>query len=243
MRPACSPEDLLGLAHTLEAEDAAGFLLSGGSDSSGKVPVDRFSGAIRRIKDGTGLVVNAHVGLMPRVGLEALVSAGVDAFSVDIYGADRVIRETLGLAATSDDFFRVMTDLKEIGAPVIAPHVCIGLEPGNISSELDAVSRLGPARPEKLILIAFTPTEGTPYEGRPSPPSKAILDVVRFAREELPKTRIFLGCMRPRKDRGYEVDAVAAGIDGIVMPSGETLRHLQKAGVKVRDQRICCALG
>ena len=243
MSPARSPEELLSLARTLEKGGGEGFLLSGGCDTAGRVPLDPFVDAVRKVKEETDLLVNAHVGLAPKRSLEALVSAGVDAFSVDLHGSENVIRQVLGLSATPDDFLRVVMDLESLGAPIVAPHVCIGLEPGNTSSELDAIRLLEQTGAKKLVLIAFTPTKGTPNEALPTPAPEVIAHVVRFAREHMPDSRLLLGCMRPRSLRGYEVEAVAAGVDGIAMPSNETLALLRRRGTEVEEKSICCAFG
>ena len=241
MRAARSPTELISLAESLEGEGALGFLLSGGSDFDGRVPLEGFTDAIRRIKDVTGLLINAHVGLAPKAILENLVSAGVDAFSVDVHGSTKVIRGTLGLSATPNDFLRVVSDLEALGAQVVAPHVCIGLEPGDASGELNAIRLLGSVGVKRLVLIAFTPTKGTPYETLPPPAPEEILEVVRFTRAQMPDTRLLLGCMRPRSTRSYEVEAVAAGVDGIAMPSNDTLRQLLRQGVHLEERPICCA--
>lgn len=241
MRPARTPGDLLALARTLEHEGAEGFLLSGGCDHAGRVPLDPFVEAVRRVKEDTDLLINAHVGLASKRSLECLVSAGVDAFSVDLYGSESVIRQVLGLSATPEDFIQVVSDLEALGAPIVAPHVCIGLEPGNAAGELNAVRMAESAGAKKLILIAFNPTKGTPYESLPPPAPEMIVQVVRSAREQMPGARLLLGCMRPRSPRSYEVDVVAAGVDGIAMPSNETVTTLRRRGAEVEEKRTCCA--
>lgn len=243
MRPATEPAELLRIATSLESAGATGMLISGGCDGSGKVPLGRFIGAIRRIKQETGLLLNAHVGLSSHDELEDLVSSGVDAFSVDTYGSDSAVRETLRLEAGSGDFLRVIYDLKDLHAPSVVPHICIGVEGGRVSGEFEAISMLKAVAPDSLALIVFTPTKGTPYEGCQPPSSEAILEVIRNARDQHRDARILLGCMRPRKDRSYEVDAVHAGIDGVAMPSRETVERLRSEGFDVRVKPTCCAFG
>lgn len=243
MKAATDPEELLRLARALDDAGASGFLLSGGSEATGKVPLERFVGAIRHIKDHTDLKVNAHVGLMPKDGLDGLIAAGVDSFSVDVYGTDSAVRETLRLNATADDFFRVLEDLKDLGAPIVAPHVCIGIEEGVLVGEEMVISRLAPMDPDVIIFIVFTPTKGTPY-GDALPPSESdVFSVVRLARERLPDTRLVLGCMRPRKAHQYESGAIRLGIDGIAMPAAETLKAIEMTGARVFEKTTCCALG
>jgi len=243
MRAATEPEELVRLARGLDEEGALGLLISGGSETTGKVPLERFVGAIRRIKDTTRLKINAHVGLAPKSDLEDLVAAGVDAFSVDVYGTDSAVQDTLGLDARAGDFMKVVGDLKSLGAPAVAPHICIGIEKGVLAGEMEAIARLKPTGPDALVFIVFTPTKGTSYEMAQAPTPSDILSVLRLAREQLPDTRLVLGCMRPRKVRQYELEAVALGIDGIVMPSKGALEYIRRSGMKVSEKGTCCALG
>jgi uncharacterized radical SAM superfamily protein len=92
------------------------------------------------------------------------------------------------------------------------------------------------------VLISFIPTKGTEYESRLPPRGDDILSVIRAARSMLPQTRLILGCMRSRRDRSWEGDAVLAGLDGIVLPSAETLKVASSMGRTVRKKVTCCAI-
>ncbi len=243
MRAATEPEELLKLARRLDEECALGLLISGGSEMTGRVPLERFVGAIRRIKDTTRLKINAHVGLTPKANLEDLVAAGVDAFSVDVYGTDSAVQDTLGLDARADDFMGVVEDLKDLGAPGLTPHICIGIEKGMLKGEMEVIARLKSVGPDALVFIVFTPTKGTSYENAQPPTHSDIVSVLRLAREQLPDTRLVLGCMRPRKARRYELEAIALGIDGIALPSKEVIEFIRMSGMKVSEKGTCCALG
>lgn len=242
MMPATSPDALLKLAEELEGRGAKGFLLSGGSDRDGRVPLGRFVPALRRIKDTTSLLVNAHVGLASTEEIEGLVRAGVDAFSVDIYGARSTVREVSGLDVGPEAFLRVVTDLKDLGAPTVAPHICIGVERGTVVGEMRALESLVPVRPDAVVLLVLMPTRGTPYEGIPPPTDDQVLGVVRMARATLPGSRVLLGCMRPRNRQAVEVGAARAGVDGIAMPSKGAISTLRADGWKVTEKRTCCVM-
>ena len=73
MLRAADPEALVERARQLSDAGATGFLLTGGSDSRGRVPISAFADAIKVIKETTTLRINAHVGLMPRPELARLV--------------------------------------------------------------------------------------------------------------------------------------------------------------------------
>lgn len=243
MTAAREPEELEAIAERLSREGGAGFLLSGGATSSGKVPLARFGRAIERIKRSTALIVNAHVGLMPRDELSVLVAAGVDAFSVDVYGSDSAVAGTLGLSATARDYVTAMEDLIDLGAPLVVPHICVGIEGGRVAGEFVAIDALADVRPKAVVIIVLMPTKGTPYAAVEPPNDVETLSVVRRAIDRLPGARVNLGCMRPRGKRSLEIDAAYAGVSGLAVPSTATKERLSRDGWHVIEKETCCAFG
>ena len=241
MVPATGPDELLSFARALAGSGGSGLLLSGGSDPTGRVRLDRFVPAIREIKDSTPLKINAHVGLTPRGELESLVASGVDTFSVDVYGDDETVHEVLGVSAGARDYIGVVGDLIDLGAEV-APHICVGIRGGRTGHEREAVRMLARLSPKTLVFISFIPTRGTAYESCPAPRGEDVVSVIRGARSALPGTRLLLGCMRSKRDRSWEVDALRAGLDGMVLPSDETVRAASALGYAIRKKGTCCAL-
>jgi len=241
MLSTATPDALLALAQRLSDNGARGLLISGGSTPDGRVDLVGFEDAIRGIKDTTDLLVNAHIGLTPRPDIVRLVACGIDAFSVDIYGCSETIHDVLGLQAEPDDYLRVMDDLHRAGAPVVAPHICIGVHGGALVGESLALAALEARQPKRLVLISFTPTRGTSYEMAPPPSREAVLGVISEARHLLPSTKILLGCMRDRGDRSWEPSAVDAGLDGIVLPAAATMQALRESGYDVVSKKTCCA--
>jgi len=242
MIPATKPEDLLQVAEALAERGAKGFLLSGGSDREGKVPIEDFAEAIAEVKATTDLLVNAHVGLTKRPGLRKLVHAGVDAFSTDMYGDRETISEVLGVDAAPEDYARVARDLMESGAPRVAPHLCVGIREGKLSGEMRAIETLSRLNPEVVILISLIPTKGTAYSDVPPPDRDMMLSVVAEARSALPEAKLVLGCMRSKLDRSSEFEVIEAGVDGIVLPASATVQRLSDSGCSIRKRSICCAL-
>jgi len=241
MIPATSPSDLLDVAEALAERGARGFLLSGGSDETGRIGIADFADAIREIKATTDLKINAHIGLASTKEIQDLVGCGIDSFSADVYGSDETIREVLGLDARVEDYVKVVADLKSYGARV-APHMCVGIHGGAMRGEMAAIERLKKLEPEVLILISLIPTKGTLYQSASPPSNEMISSVVRRAREELPTTRLLLGCMRSKLDRSAEFRLVSEGLDGIVLPSPSTVDRLKKEGYTVKKRSVCCAI-
>ncbi len=242
MIPATKPDDLVAVAEALAERGAKGFLLSGGSDTSGRVPVSDFADAILEIKGTTDLSVNVHVGLTKRADLAKLVRAGVDAFSTDLYGDVDTIRDVLGIAATPDDYLQVVKDLASLGAERIAPHICVGIRGGRLSGEMHAIEKMRPLQPSALILISLIPTKGTAFADVRPPDKGMLTQVVGTARQLLPETKLMLGCMRSKIDRSMEIDIIQAGIDGIVLPASSTVEALKKNGYSIRKRATCCAM-
>ena len=241
MVPARTPSDLLDVADALAERGAAGFLLSGGVDRSGKVGLGDFVPAISEIKSTTDLRINAHVGLLGPGEAASLVGSGIDSFSVDLYGSDDTVLEVLGLGAKATDYFGVYTSLKGAGAPVVAPHICVGVHEGKLRGEFKAIEMLRSSQPRTLILISLIPTKGTSYESVRAPSAEMVASVVRKARQELPDTKIVLGCMRSKRDRSSEAELVEAGLDGIVLPATSTVEKLRAGGYSVRKRALCCS--
>lgn len=242
MIPATEPAELLSLAHAVADAGGSGFLVSGGSDARGRVALDSFLPVIKEIKATTSLTINAHIGLSRKKDLRELVGSGIDAFSVDVYGDDETVREVLGIPAKADDYLSVVKDLMDLGAPTVAPHMCVGVRGGELVGEMAAVGKLAALSPRTFVLISFIPTKGTEYESRAPPSGDAILSVIRAARSAMPDTRLVLGCMRSRRDRSWESDAVSAGLDGIVLPSTAVVDAASASGRTVRKKVTCCAI-
>lgn len=242
MIPATTPEELLEVAEALAERDAKGFLLSGGADSSGRVRVAEFADAIVEIKATTRLKVNVHTGLASDYELRRLVRSGVDSFSVDVYGSDETIHEVLGLAARREDYLRVVRSLTAAGAKRVAPHICVGLHAGRLRGEMRAIDSLRRIEPELLVIISFVPTKGTEYASLPPPSKEALLSVIAHAREALPGTKLLLGCMRSKLDRACEFELVEAGVEGIVLPSSNTVARMVASGYTLRKREECCSL-
>jgi len=240
MQPAESPEKLIEFAVELEKSGAKGFLMSGGSDMDGVVPLGPYTGAIRRIKEETELIINAHVGFAGREEIEGLVSAGIDVFSVDIVGDNSTIKRVYGLDRTVTHYISLLNDLEEFGA-VVAPHITAGLDFGEIKGEYNAVDMVSAYNLQTLVFLSLIPTRGTAMEQIPPLSEKDFLSVLKYATERF-KGDVLVGCMRPRQQKEWEIEAVESGIKGMVIPAASTLAFLRDKGMEVKAHNHCCAL-
>lgn len=217
--------------------DAASFLISGGCDRSGKVPVAQHIEEIRQLKQKKRL--NLHVGLVAPEDIAAIQEVA-DKVSFDFIGDNETIEEVLGLQQTVEDYAACYRNLRKECS--VIPHICIGLRGGQISGEYQAMRILKALGVEKLTFIVFTPTPGTRFAAKKPPDISEVLKVLVKAREEFPKAELSLGCMRPGGSYRAKLDplAIRAGINSIVNPVPEAVRVAQQLGLSVVKREECC---
>ncbi|RPI78783.1 MAG: hypothetical protein EHM45_05370, partial [Desulfobacteraceae bacterium] len=80
------PEELVEKCLRLHQNGAHGVLLSGGSDLQGRLPWEKYYGAIARIHEQTGLFLSAHVGFPDAETCRELKQAGVSQALLDVMG-------------------------------------------------------------------------------------------------------------------------------------------------------------
>ena len=223
----------------VDAGNSRSCLVSGGCDQEGKVPVTAHLDKVAAVREGR--TMNWHVGLINRAEIEA-IRPYVDVISFDFVGDAATIREVYGLDKTVEDYvdtYRMLTEY----VPVV-PHLTIGLRGGDISGEYAALQALSQLQASHLVLLVFIPTAGTRYADRQPPEIGAVVDVLAEARIRLPKTPLYLGCMRPHGDYRAELDvlAVRCGVNKIVSPAREAVNLAEELGMEIVRGRECCAI-
>lgn len=236
MIPAEKPSRLWQVACELQEKGATGFLLSGGCDMNGRVPMVDFAGTLKRIKRETDLLVNVHPGLVSSKEADILSSAQVDSVSVDVVGSEETLREVYNLDCTIGDVERSLRLLREASVP-LTPHICVGVHGGRLVGEWRALDMVSESDPRALVITSLLPVPGTPFEAVRAEDSD-LVDFYRQSRRALPKIPIVLGCMRPRNSAWLDDTLLKEGIDGIAVPLPATLRRNRENAVK----RICCSL-
>lgn len=220
-------------------DGAMSLLISGGCDARGRLPVGEHLDDVARLRQGRRL--NWHVGLVDHEYMRRIAPL-VDVISFDIVGDSETAREVYGLDLTLDDYLRTLDVLRQY-APVV-PHVTVGLRGGVLSGERAALRALSERDVAALILIVLIPTPGTKFADCAPPPLDDVAELLIDARLWLPRTRLYLGCMRPTGVYRQRLDelAVRAGCNAIVNPttSAETAAH--ELGLQVEWGEECCAL-
>lgn len=225
------------------ADGATSCLVSGGCDPHGRVPVGAHLEEVARLCEGPNgrRRMNWHVGLIDRPEMER-IAPYVDLISFDVVGDDATIREVYGLRKTVDDYVETYRMLLEYTR--VVPHLTVGLKGGEIAGERRALELIAGFAPETLVFLALIPTPGTVYADRQPPAVEAVADLLVEARLLMPRTSIYLGCMRPHGAYRAALDplAVRAGVQKIVSPSREAERAAEELGLEVHRGRECCAI-
>lgn len=243
MYAASSSRELVELCRRLEARGALGCLITGGSDSSGRLPWRSFLEGIRAVKASTGLHISVHSGMVDKGMASSLRDAGVDQALIDVVGSEETWRNVLHLEEGERLLRRSLEALYGCGLEV-APHIVAGIHGGRILGERRALEILGDFPVRHLVWVAFMPIRGTPL-GRSFPPSvEEVARLVAESRIRFPQARISLGCARPRG--GYRLAlerlALEAGVQGVAVYTEETLNAAKALGLEVSFQPTCCSV-
>ncbi len=221
----------------LVGEGVTSFLVSGGCDRQGRIPLLQAQDTIAALAEKGRL--NLHVGLVGEAEARFL-SPYAERVSFDFVTDTTTIQEVTGLSVTGEDYTRSYRCLRE--HLQVVPHLCVGLWRGRIHGEYEAVETLKEIGLETLVLIIFTPTRGTKYQDCRPPSLDQVGDFFQWVRKTLPRVPILLGCMRPGGSYRRAVDqlAVRCGLNGIVQPTLPARRLAVRYGLSVVTAEECC---
>ena len=241
MADTASPEQFISRADKALGAGCTGILVSGGSDPEGSVPLlPNIKGIVYAKKKGLRVLV--HTGLLDRNTAHALKSANVDQVLLDVIGSEKTIRSVYGIDKTPEDYFNSMLYCKSAGLEM-APHLVIGLDFGKIEGEYKAIDLMRRSGAENIVLVALVPKRGTKMAAVPPPPLPEVLDVLRYAADNLKDRSITLGCARPH---GYSLALEKAALDlgfaAIAYPHEETIRYAKERGHEIVFFEECCSL-
>lgn len=244
MIPISRYKSLLDFAKSAEDKGALGALVSGGCDRDGAVPLEDFLEDIYRVKRETSLILNVHTGLLrPRI-IKRLADTNIDIVSYDLPGDDEVIRNVFHLSKSWVDYREGFRKLMSAGINYVVPHICLGLNKGEIKGEFNALRVLEEFDPELIVIIIFTPTKGTEFQYLSPPPLNSVTRILSLIRIAFPSAQLSLGCMKPRGrlKTDIELAAIQSGVNRIVIPSLETMKFVSRTNFPVKKYYGCCCL-
>lgn len=245
MTPATTPAALVEFGERLRSEKSGeGLLISGGCDAGGRMlNLPKLLPAIEKLH-AMGLIIKLHTGFVDEKLARGIAEAGVDIASMEFVGTKESSKEVFGLEAGPEVYAETFANLRDAGVPHIAPHVCVGLQRGELLGEMDALDGIKRTiKPSTIALIAFRPTKGTALDGCAPPTPEAMGRVASHARKLFPETKIILGALRPRGTgaeagksgrEGLEMAALRGGISGAEVPSNAMLAEIRSMGYKIK---------
>ena len=231
MIPVSNCDDLSDLAQSLVKKGCTGYLLSGGCDSSGSVPVGGFAKAVQ--DTSSRLLVNVHAGFITEREAKELADAGISCFSVDIHQNKGEMMTVLHLDRDPKDYSELLDILISTGVKVV-PHVTVGFGYDDLALSADLIASKGL---KNVVMLSMMPTEGTMVEESVLT-EDAIMDAVAILKDR--GLNVILGCMRDRSLRNLERRCIEAGVTRLANPSLETLRWAEENGYRVEKRNLCC---
>jgi uncharacterized radical SAM superfamily protein len=130
--------------------------------------------------------------------------------------------------------------LESAGVGSIVPHITVGLDEDGEDAfrSVELASEYGVSG---LVVLVFTPLNGTNMGSMSPPPDDLVLRVLKEARNRIDGP-VSLGCMRPRGNGALEISAIKAGVRDIAMPSREAIDWAESHGLTVERLERCCAV-
>lgn len=238
-----SPDKLYTLMKRLVKMGAKGFLISGGCNLEGYVPLELFLPVVAKVKRESSIEVVVHCGLAPLTVVDALAEAGVDAVLVDVVGSDETIREVCHLKRSVDAFNDLLKMLYRYSLPVV-PHIVVGIHYGRLLGEEVALKLISQYTPAAVVIVALMPVEGTKMMHTAPPSPQDVARVMLAARLTMPNIPIVLGCARPRGNHRVLTDALAlkCGVNGITYPSEAIFPICERRSIRLTFSERCCGL-
>lgn len=241
MYTAKTPEALWDLAGRLKTKGSKGFLLSGGCNRDGIVPLGPFASALKRVKAELGLRTAVHTKLLDEPLAQALAEADLDVVMVDVVGSDDTMREIYNMPhRTVADVIQTLDLSDRYGLP-LSPHIVLGAHAGEFRGEFEALAMLRGRKLKSLVVVLLMPLPG---KKPPAPELAAVREFFKQARRRFPDVPLLLGCARPMGKIQREIDmaAVEVGFDGITYPAEGTVTRAREMGLRPVFSELCCAL-
>lgn len=235
--------EVVEMAKAFEEKGATGCLITGGCRPDGSVPIDEHLEAIETIKKETSLFLLAHTGIIDLPAAKALKGAGLDGVSLDIVGNSATAEKVYGVEIGPERYRDSLIAFEKAGFNVISPHVCVGLNFGEVSHELEALGIVSSIRPTTIEIIALMPLRGTPMENS-KPDPMDVAKIIAIAQLWFPKTPIALGCAHSKGTDRAKIEELAlrAGASSIALPTPKTEKMALKMGYDIKKIETCCAL-
>ena len=214
------------------------LLVSGGCDLHGRLLLDpRALEVVRRIRS-MGFRVAVHSGVVDWNRAQLFRSVGAEVLMLDLCIDELVLERVRPSPHLRVEALLESLELAKRAGFRVVPHIVVGEDCGRVGAEFRAIDLLTTVNVDQLVLVVFTPLPSTPYHSCPYPPQRECIDVLRYALSRL-RTKVSLGCMRPREYRELETYALDSGVDAIANPSTSLVFESLKRGLEILN--LCCS--
>ncbi|MBF0543463.1 MAG: hypothetical protein HQM08_03465 [Candidatus Riflebacteria bacterium] len=219
-------------------DNYSSFLISGGSDRKGIVPVAEFVEEILKIPRENGL--NLHIGFQGAEKLKKLFPREKLVVSYDLIGNQTVLNDVFGLSIFPSDLEKKFLEIKQ--SVRVVPHLIIGLSSNDFSGEKRVMQFIRENGDGRLTILVFRPTPRTKLADLPLPSLFEIAELFERAICDF-GLEITLGCMRPIGIYRKKLDLFCwlAGVRKIVNPDRSLVKALEEQGIPIRSHLECCA--
>ncbi|MGI5874092.1 MAG: hypothetical protein ACOX8R_05470 [Bacillota bacterium] len=242
MAPAPLPAEFPARVRQWRERGCGGFLLSGGADERGRVPLSPYlNGAAAAVKSGMEVV--AHTGVIGAADAAALKASGVTRATMDIIGDTDTVRNVCGLPLTAAAYEGVLSACRGAGLAV-SPHIVIGLDHGVLKGERKALEAIVAHEPRSVVLVVLKPLKGTAMAGIDPPELKEVLSFLEFAASAAGSVPLALGCACPggAYRRAVENACLDLGFRAIAYPDPRTVARCEAEGWDYGFEARCCCL-
>lgn len=244
MYQAPAPEMLKTTAMQLIDKGARGFLITGGCDKSGRLPLSDFVSVLCEIKARYNIKLSFHTRMVDERLARDFKDIGADLVMLDVCGSDYALKNIYKIAdKTVEDEIKTLDYLEAYNIP-IAPHIVLGINFGKCGEEENALNNLKGRKIERLVLVVLMPLRGTEMEGIHPPEIAQAVSFFEKARMMFPQTEINLGCARPGGLYQAELErkALELSFSAIAFPSDETIDYCIKNNYDIEYSYLCCAM-
>jgi len=241
--PVRSNEDLVKTCKNLDKTGANGCLLTGGCDLNARVPIGDFVDGIKKIKEETDLILIAHTGPVEENEIKELKQAGLDGILLDIVGSPETAKRIYGIEIPEQRYLETLKACENSNINIISPHVCVGLDYGKLSHELNSLKIIQSIKPTTIVIIALMPLLNTPMKDvRVNP--EDVARIVSIAKLLFPKIPITLGCAKSAGDLRSRIDelGIKAGASAVAMPTENAKIFAEKSGYAIEEIETCCGV-
>ncbi|MFP3202085.1 MAG: radical SAM protein [Sulfolobus sp.] len=235
MEPALTPETLKKKIESLYQRGVRGFLISGGFNEKGELPIKPFISTLRELKRKyEDIVFNIHPGLLDLQTIEEL-SDVVDIVDYEFAYSPKAFYSKGLKERKREDYIKTLEWLIDRGPKYVVPHIMLGLPNDDPYKAIEIIATY---KPYLLNFLVFIPTKGTPSERVKNPSLDEVLELMRFG-SRLMNGKVSLGCMRPF--------SLKQELDRIVIKEGIVERIANPANNVVKEFSLklydaCCSL-